>query len=355
MRAQAIRSWAKQTGDETFILRPLEASSRLYRLGTWAYNSIQRTWPGLHNGYFAFLEHARLHRRRFGILGAKRFSQVVNRMSPDVIVSVHAHLNHGYRDLALRALPDKPPAFAVYCGELGDGPGFSRHWINPRVDLFAAPTEETCGAALDRGMPEEKVFQAGLLLRPAFFEKPTKASLGKLVRETLELDPKLPILALGTGANGVNRHLQVVLSLRRSGLPAQVVALCGENRKTIRWLETIGEPPKVSLRILPTRSDEEMSKILRVASLLYARPGAGTTSEALACGTPILFDVSRGIMPQEQNNLNFWERRTGQLVTARSPSDFPRLMHAPVRSVPWEQKETPLRFIEKLHEVVSSR
>ena len=44
---------------------------------------------------------------------------------------------------------------------------------------------------------------------------------------------------------------------------------------------------------------------LKVCDFFFTRPGAGSTTEAVACGTPIIFDVSGGIMPQEKNNLNF--------------------------------------------------
>ena len=355
MRAQALKEWAEPKGDEVRILRPLEDSSRLYRFGTWLYNAIQRTWPGLHKVYFPFLEQACLHRRKVGILGADRFREDVRRFSPEVIVSVHAHLNHGYRDLAHQALPEKPPAFVVYCGELGDGPGFSRHWINPKIDLFAGPFEETCEAAVARGMPEDKVFRAGLLLRKPFFSKLKPKKESNFVRDRFDLDPARPILVLGTGANGVNRHLSVILSLRNRGQPVQVVALCGGNRKTMRWLEAIGEHPKITLRSLPEIPAEDMAPLLRSSTLLFARPGAGTTSEAIACGTPMLFDVSRGVMPQEQNNLNFWERRTGQLAMTNKPSSVPRLMELSPRPMPYAREETPLRFLDKLREVVASR
>ena len=36
------------------------------------------------------------------------------------------------------------------------------------------------------------------------------------------------------------------------------------------------------------------------------------TTEAIACGTPVVFDLSRGMMPQESNNLNFWKKRAAK-------------------------------------------
>jgi UDP-N-acetylglucosamine:LPS N-acetylglucosamine transferase len=206
-------------------------------------------------------------------------------------------------------------------------------------------------------MPEEKVYEAGLLLRPAFFEQPKAKADADFLRKKWDLDPKLPLLVLGTGANGVNRHLPVTIATRALGEVVQVVALCGENRKTMRWLESMGDHSKVPLRPLPTIPAAEVAPLLRSATMLFARPGAGTTAEAIACGTPVLFDVSRGVMPQEQNNLSFWQKRTGGLASTKKASEVPRRLHSSSlpATFPYAPGETPLRFLEKLREIVASR
>ena len=58
---------------------------------------------------------------------------------------MHAHLNHGYFELS-RSTHLKP-RFAVFCGELADGYGFSKHWVNPQNDLFISPYKEGSVAA----------------------------------------------------------------------------------------------------------------------------------------------------------------------------------------------------------------
>ena len=46
------------------------------------------------------------------------------RFSPDLVVSVHAHLNHGFRDIICNnELLPFTPKFYIYCGELSDGRG----------------------------------------------------------------------------------------------------------------------------------------------------------------------------------------------------------------------------------------
>ena len=361
-RAHALQLWAeseeaREAGleAEVRIERPLEDGSRFYGFGTWLYNGIQKTCPRLHKVYFPFLEKANLHRRPKRILGAKRFREAVAAFAPDVVFSVHAHLNHGYRDLALQAMPSQPPAFVIYCGELADGPGFSRHWINPEADLLVGPLEETCEAALERGIPEKKLFRAGFLLRPPFFRKLSPDEQANFVRRKWDIDPSRPLVVLGTGANGVNRHLKAVSPYRVLGKPGQVVALCGSNEGTLRALQALPDRLGFELRALPTIEAEDMAPLLRSADLLFARPGAGTTSEAIVCGTPMLFDVSGGIMPQEQNNLNLWEKRTGHCPITSDPTMVAEIAATGTRSVPYASDETPLRLLEKLHSIVASR
>ena len=361
-RALALRLWAesddaKSAGleAEVRIERPLENGSRLYGFGTWLYNAIQKTCPALHKVYFPFLEKANLHRRSFGILGAKRFKQMVAEFAPEAVVSVHAHLNHGYCSLVRQAMPAKPPAFVIYCGELADGVGFSRHWINPEADLFAGPLEETCEAARARGMPEETIFRAGFLLRPPFFSKLPPDEQANFISKKWNLDPSRPLLVLGTGANGVNRHLKAVAPYWSLGKPGQVVALCGSNERTLRALEALPGSLGFELRALPTIEAEDMAPLLRSANLLFARAGAGTSAEAIVCGTPMLFDVSGGIMPQEQNNLNLWERRTGHCPLASDPSSVAEIAAVGTRSVPYASDETPLRLLKKLRSIIPAR
>ena len=78
------------------------------------------------------------------------------------------------------------------------------------VDLWAGPLEEPCEAARSRGMPDKKIFRAGFLLRPPFYRKLPPDEQANYVRRKWNLDPARPLVVLGTGANGVNRHLQAV-------------------------------------------------------------------------------------------------------------------------------------------------
>ena len=108
----------------------------------------------------------------------------------------------------------------------------------------------------------------------------------------------MSFLLLGTGANGANQHLSVCRSLRISGKSITVVALCGNNSKLRRQLAAFGKSEGMRIFGPYLKSMLLECFLLSKTKCLFARPGAGTTSEALACGTPIIFNSCGGIMPR---------------------------------------------------------
>jgi len=309
MRANALSRWATRLTDwDTEVHRPLEQSHAFYRFGVGTYNWIQRTAPRLHHGYFGLLELAALHRGPRRILGAKRYLSVVESLRPDVIISTHAHLNHGFFDLAREKLGRSKVRCITYCGELGGGYGFSRHWVNPDADLFIGAVNETVEAAIALGMPVSKAWRGGFLLFPEFYECPSREERRAcFVREELEMDADEFILLLATGAVGANNHLDIVECLERRAKPVQVVALCGNDEKTFASLESWkGHASAVRLKALRYRRD--MSRVLGAVSAVVARPGTGMTSEAIVSGRPLIMNGIGGIMPQESVTMRYGAR-----------------------------------------------
>jgi processive 1,2-diacylglycerol beta-glucosyltransferase len=154
-------------------------------------------------------------------------------------------------------------------------------------------------------MPPERTHVGGFLLRPQFFEQqgkdhPRRDFLGK----ELGLDPGVFTVLLATGAAGANNHLGLLRAMEARSRPVQAVVLCGNRESCIRAVNDWGARAKhVRLRALLRRDD--MPRIIRSVDLLVARPGTGTTSEAIICGTPLLLNCIGGAMPQEYITIKF--------------------------------------------------
>lgn len=302
MRADSLRQWAGRVygnAVEVRIHAVLENTHAVYRFGVGLYNFIQRHAPILHHVYFNYLEIAAMHRHGGKILGRDNYIALIKEWRPDRIISVHAHTNHGFFDLARLALPGNPPLCITYCGELSGGYGLSRHWTNPRADGFIGATQEICAAARAVGTPGDRVLFGSFLLRPAFYASEAELEAAAAAKACkLRLDRSIFTLLLSTGIAGANNHLAILRELAATGQKLQVVVLCARNTLVRDQVEAFAaEHPSLTIRTLG--HTELMPDLKRLASAIVARPGTGATSEAVLLGTPLIHNGIGGVMPQE--------------------------------------------------------
>jgi processive 1,2-diacylglycerol beta-glucosyltransferase len=330
MRANSLLLWsqrpeARHLNLQVEIRQALEDTHLLYKFGVELYNWIQRTFPALHHIYFNYLEIAGLFKSWDSIVGAQSFMRTVETLRPDVIVSVHGSLNHGFFDLAREALGKNKVCCVTYCGELHGGYGFSKHWVNPHADLFIGAVQETCAAARWLGMAREKTMNGGFLLHPDFYAPPfTDDRRRAYIRDELQLDPDKFILLLASGAQGANNHLAFLERLHKAGLDLQAVVLCGKSPQRIEKIEAWGKNhPRLPVRPLP--HSRQMHQLLQVCDVIVARGGTGTVSESILCGCPLIINGMGGIMPQEQITTKFCQQNNLAQV-AQTPGQLVRIV-----------------------------
>tara|TARA_B110000285_G_scaffold227930_1_gene290044 strand:- start:7057 stop:8244 length:1188 start_codon:yes stop_codon:yes gene_type:complete len=301
MRARSISQWcatynSTNSNLQTARYQGLEQTSPLYAFGVAIYNWIQKTWPRLHHIYFNFLEVFQVSSHEACLLGKQRYIEALRTHQPDVIVSVHAHLNHAFRKIAQDTLPEVQ--FVTYCGEMYGGYGFSKHWVDPKADLFIGATAEICEAARRCGMPEHRNYHGGFMLHPNFYGPKLSQTEKQHFLEQLDLQPNRFTLLLSTGANGAQNHQAFLNHLAEAQLDLQVIALCGRNTQAKSDLDEWAKAhPQLSVKALA--QVENMFPLMQCCDTIVARPGTGTTSEAIQANCPILFNAIGGIMPQE--------------------------------------------------------
>jgi processive 1,2-diacylglycerol beta-glucosyltransferase len=327
MRARAFQEWAQtepDLGRPPQLHRPLEKSHEIYAFGVWLYNWIQRTAPFLHHGYFNFLEVVAIVRTSRP-LGARKYRKILEELQPDVLISVHDSLNHAFFEYAREVLGEDRVRCVTYCGELSGGYGFSRHWVNPSADLFIGAVPETCEAAVRRGMPPEKTQVGGFLLRRFFYDEPDDgAGRAAFIREQLQLDPNEFILLLSASSRGAHNHVRFLETLRQRHIDAQIVLLCGKSQIAEREISAWAKAnPKARVRLLPHNTN--VGKLMRSVSAIVARPGTGTTSEAIVSGCPLLLNCLGGVMPQEHITVKFC-RKHGVAQLIRSPDELAQVV-----------------------------
>lgn len=329
MRADSLRQWADRvfgSSVEVRIHQVLENTHPLYHFGVGVYNTIQRWCPRLHHVYFNYLELAALHRSSAKILGRDSFIDLVAEWEPDRIISVHPHTNHGFFDLARRALPLRSTRCITYCGELSGGYGLSRHWVNPRADGFIGATDEICAASRSVGMPEDRILKGGFLLRSSFYgaESRHEREADDMAAE-LGLDRNVFTVLLNTGFAGANNHLAILRELARLNLPVQVIAMCARRERLRKTIEAFGRRhPQLKIRALA--HTDRMLALTRLATVVVARPGTGATSEAIQLGVPLIHNGIGGVMPQELITVKYC-RLHGCAYFGDTPAEIARHIH----------------------------
>jgi processive 1,2-diacylglycerol beta-glucosyltransferase len=324
LRAESFRRWSEihhDLGFEVSVYRPLEATGLHYKWGVDFNNMLQIIWPAFHHLYWNILEYGMPLRFANTLIGMGHFRDLLLEKRPDYVLSVHPQLNHALFELTRKVLGRDKVKCVTYCGELDGGYGFSRHWVNPEADLFIGATEACCAQARTFGMPEEKTFLGGFMLRPETYHTDfSSAQREEYLHETLNLDPNVFTLLLSTGATGANNHCALLTQLDRARLKCQVVALCGRNPAILERVNCWrGANGTVTLRALPYSSD--MFRLVSSVSAIVTRPGSGSTSESILVGCPVISNCLGGTMAQECCTLAGLQR-WGALRRMNQPRDL---------------------------------
>jgi len=226
--------------------------------------------------------------------------RTIQREQPDLIVSVHAILNHTIIGvLKTLDLYGKVP-YIIVCTDLTDN--FLKGWANPEATKIITFTEMAKRQMLDFGVPAEKVVvNSGFMVNPSFFEdKTTRAE----ARELLGLDPKVFTVLISMGGMAIPRKTRaVVRALINSHLPLQLLVICGMNGPLKRQMHYMVR--KCPLRIHVHGFTQRVGLMMTASDLMISKPGPGTIMESVIKGLPLLLDNVTEPMPQEIGNLEY--------------------------------------------------
>lgn len=168
-------------------------------------------------------------------------------------------------------------------------------WFHPSVDLCLVPTQTVYDLAINAGLPPEKVRITGIPVHPALAKgKQDQTSI------RLELGWRTDLFTvLAVGSKRVKSLYDSVRVLNHSGLPLQLALVAGGDNKLFRRLEETEWHLETHLYNFVT----DMASLMRAANCVLGKAGGLTTTEALACGLPlILVDVIPG---QETGNAEY--------------------------------------------------
>lgn len=264
------------------------------------YNHLARHDPGRYPIYHDLIDHH--HTARALVAQRRRMAeQVLARYRPDLIISVHALASAMAPDFkALR--PDIP-----MLGCVTDWLGGSLHgWGDPAQDLIYCPSARSAeylhGAV---GTPAEKLRIGHLVLAPAFSSAPPGSPDLNRRHNT---DPAKPCLLFNT--YGDENCLPLLIALKDFSPLLHVKVLGHRNRLLRQQLESHQVP---DMQWLDWTDD--MPRLLTLADVVFTRPGPASVIESLLSGARLLLDLTRPVMPQEQEIVEYLlDRKWAQAV-----------------------------------------
>lgn len=190
-------------------------------------------------------------------------------------------------------------------------------WVQREIDVYCAGSDEAKAQLIGWGVSPNRILVCGVPIDPAFGLPFEKAELLK----AFGLDARRPVVLVMGGGMGPVPLDKVVEVLELCGLPLQVLAVAGHDRKMRERLDALRT--RVALDLHPFGWTDTVPELMAAADLLITKPGGVTAAEALAVGLPMV--LTHPIPGPEERHLRYLEQR-GVAVRARSLDEIPQLV-----------------------------
>ncbi|MDB6172656.1 MAG: Monogalactosyldiacylglycerol synthase [Chthoniobacteraceae bacterium] len=167
-------------------------------------------------------------------------------------------------------------------------------WLSRLFHRYFVAIDETKAHMEALGLPSERITVAGIPIDPVFAQPVDRIQ----TRISFGLDPAKTTLLLSAGTLGVGPTEVAVRRLIELRNPVQTIVVCGKSeelRERITAAVGMNNPAFLVLGYT-TR----MHELMHISDLFLGKPGGLTTSEALACGLPMI--VVSPIPGQEERN-----------------------------------------------------
>ena len=190
---------------------------------------------------------------------------------------------------------------------------------NSELDYYFIPDISLTEEFVQCGVPREKLIDSGMPVKQAFYQDTDKAAAKAELG--LPVDHQHLLVMCGSIGCGPIKELTEDLLIRLT--PEQELTIvCGANEELFAKLERhFAHDPRIHIHGMV----DYVPVLIHSADLFLTKPGGLSTSEAAACGVPmLLMDTVAGC---EGHNLNFFLRQ-GIAVTAGTPKHLADLAAA---------------------------
>jgi hypothetical protein len=232
-----------------------------------------------------------------------------NAHRPDMVVSFIPHFNRAIYD-SLQSFTPRIP-FVTIPVDLADYP--PHFWIeHGQEQYFIWSTERGVEQALQAGYSKECLFRvSGMIVDPDFYEPVTGDPREERMKLGLQPDTVTGVVLLGSQGSGV--MTTIAKRLDRSGLPVQLIILCGHNQSLAAKLRGLRTRMPLSVQDFTTN----VRYYMHLADFFIGKPGPGSMSEALLSKLPVIVERNAHTLPQERYNVE-WVREKGVGMVVKS-------------------------------------
>jgi processive 1,2-diacylglycerol beta-glucosyltransferase len=243
-------------------------------------------------------------------MGARRLAALLETLSPDAVVTVHATPAIAMSTLVAERRRTPPHTSVVT--------DFVAHnqWIARHIDCYCVAADEVKHEFIARGIPANRLVVTGMPVRADFAEPVDPAA----ARAALGLSDRAPVVLAMAGSHGsLGRLPDVVRALDALERPLQGLVVAGHDARLQQTLERLTD----GTRVRTLGYVEDVRRLMAAADLLVTKAGGLTLAEAMAAELPVL---AYGSLPgQERRNERFAARKGIGLV-ARSYLELVHLL-----------------------------
>lgn len=161
------------------------------------------------------------------------------------------------------------------------------------------------------GIPNERIRDVGLLIRPDFLEKKDKEK----IRATWDIPADKFVIMVMMGGAGSFASYKYAQKIASMNLNIHLLICIGKNEKLIEKISQIPLQKEVTLSCIPFTN--KISDLMAVSDLLITKPGPGSVNEALYSELPMLIDKTGPCLFWENGNVDLVkENQWGDVVTS---------------------------------------
>ena len=224
------------------------------------------------------------------------FLELVDRVKPDVIVSVHPSFNCPVLNI-LGKNNIKIPFITL----IADLVNISSLWVDKRADYIICPTEESKIKCLKFGVSKSKLKVFGFPIRKKFYEGMINSDISK----TYNGKKALECLVMSGGEGSGNMGKIAKLLLKNYNCNVKIVA--GRNKLLrLRLKQTFRE--KYSGRVQVFGFVNNIHELMRESDVVFTRGSPNTMMEAVACNVPLI--ITGALPGQEADNPGFAQKHS---------------------------------------------